>query len=178
MSAHVPRKRERPAQVAPGAPVDRMSRPSPDVSLAALVALPEDAEQLQHVVTTATDSGVRTAVRSSGHNIAGSGSVDGGLVIDIRRLDRVVVDPLHGTARVGGGATWGQFDAATSRYGLATTGGTFDTTGVAGLTLGGGIGHLMGRFGLSCDNVSTYRLPQSLSSNSAMPAEKYARADA
>ncbi|MGV9245160.1 FAD-binding oxidoreductase [Streptomyces sp. NPDC003710] len=124
----------------------------------ALIVLPRTPGELQDVVRAARDTGLPVAVRGAGHNIAGSGGVEDGLVIDLRLLDRVELDPGTRTARVQGGATWAQFDATAARHGLAVTGGTFDTTGVGGLTLGGGIGHLMGKYGLSCDNVLSYSL--------------------
>ncbi|QMU78167.1 FAD-binding oxidoreductase [Streptacidiphilus sp. PB12-B1b] len=123
-----------------------------------LICLPRDTAEVQRVIRAAREHGLPTAIRGGGHNIAGSGSLDDGLVVDLRLLDRVVVDPVRRLARSGGGATWAGFDLAAGTYGLAVTGGTFDDTGVGGLTLGGGIGHLMGRHGLSCDNVESYTL--------------------
>ena len=93
------------------------------------------------------------AVRGGGHNVAGNAVVDGGLVIDLLPMRRVEVDPASRRARAQGGATWGDFDAATQAYGLATPGGVVSSTGVAGLTLGGGIGVLRGLHGLTCDNL-------------------------
>ncbi|MEU7829044.1 FAD-binding oxidoreductase [Nonomuraea sp. NPDC049129] len=123
-----------------------------------LICLPRDVAELRAVIRTAREAGLATAVRGGGHNVAGYASVEDGLVIDLRLMSSVTVDPGARTATVGGGATWSQMDLATTAYGLATTGGTFDTTGVGGLTLGGGLGHLMGRYGLTCDNVLSYQL--------------------
>src|SRR3954470_3948774 len=93
------------------------------------------------------------AVRGGGHNGAGLGVVDDGVVIDLSGMAEVFVDPASETVRVGGGATWAQVDAATAEHGRATPSGIISTTGVGGLTLGGGIGHLTRRFGLSIDNL-------------------------
>lgn len=98
------------------------------------------------------------AVRAGGHNVAGLASVDGGLVIDVSPMKRITVDPAARTAVAESGLTWGEFDGATQAHGLATTGGLVATTGIAGLTLGGGVGWLMGRCGLSCDNTLAYEV--------------------
>ncbi|HVL52459.1 MAG TPA: FAD-binding oxidoreductase, partial [Actinomycetota bacterium] len=92
-------------------------------------------------------------VRGGGHSVPGFGTCDDGLVVDMSGIRNVHVDPAERTARAGGGATWGDFDHATHGFGLATTGGIISTTGVAGLTLGGGIGYLSRAFGLSIDNL-------------------------
>jgi len=104
-------------------------------------------------VTFARERGLDLAIRGGGHSVPGFGTCDEGVVIDLARMRGVRVDPASRTARAEGGATWGDFNAATHAFGLATTGGIISTTGVAGLTLGGGIGYLARGFGLSCDNL-------------------------
>ena len=96
---------------------------------------------------------LEVAVRGGGHNPAGHCVVDGGLVIDLSDMRRVDVDQAAGTARASGGATWLDFDSATQAFGLVTPGGVVGSTGVCGLTLGGGIGHLTSQHGLTCDNL-------------------------
>ena len=93
------------------------------------------------------------AIRGGGHGVAGHSMGDGAVVIDLARLSAVEVDPVRRIATAGGGATWAEFDKATQMHGLATSGGTFGSTGIGGLTLGGGIGHLLGVYGLTCDNL-------------------------
>jgi FAD/FMN-containing dehydrogenase len=96
---------------------------------------------------------LEVAVRGGGHNPAGHCAIDDGLVIDLSAMRGVKVDPEAGTARASGGATWLDFDAATQVFGLVTPGGVVGSTGVCGLTLGGGIGHLTAQHGLTCDNL-------------------------
>ncbi len=99
------------------------------------------------------EHGLEIAVRGGGHSAAGLAVCDGGLVIDLGPMHAVEVDPDARIAVAGGGTTWGQFDAATTAHNLATTGGAISTTGIGGLTLGGGIGYLMRLHGLACDNL-------------------------
>jgi len=104
-------------------------------------------------VNFAREGRLDLAIRGGSHSVPGFGTCDGGLVIDLVRMRGVRVNPEKRTARAEGGATWGDFNAATYPFGLATTGGIISTTGVAGLTLGGGIGYLTRGFGLSLDNL-------------------------
>jgi FAD/FMN-containing dehydrogenase len=119
----------------------------------ALVVRAVNAGDVMAAVSFARDSGLDLAIRGGGHSVPGFGTCDGGVVIDLSRMRGVRVDPASSTARAEGGATWGDFNAATYPFGLATTGGIISTTGVAGLTLGGGIGYLARGFGLSIDNL-------------------------
>jgi FAD/FMN-containing dehydrogenase len=104
-------------------------------------------------VRYAREYGLEIAVRGGGHDVAGTAVCDDGIVIDLAGMRSVSVDPAGRTARVQGGALWGDVDHETQAHGLATTGGIVSHTGVAGLTLGGGIGSLMRTFGLAVDNV-------------------------
>src|SRR5439155_8807831 len=104
-------------------------------------------------IAVARDEGLDLSIRGGGHSAPGFGTNDGGIVVDLSPLQDVVVDKGNRTARAGGGCTWAGFNAATNEHGLATTGGIIGSTGIAGLTLGGGIGYLARKYGLSCDNL-------------------------
>jgi FAD/FMN-containing dehydrogenase len=104
-------------------------------------------------VDFAREENLPLAVRGGGHSAAGSSVCEGGLMLDLSPMKGIRVDPARRTARVEPGATWADFDSETQAFGLATTGGVISTTGVAGLTLGGGIGWLGRMHGLSCDNL-------------------------
>lgn len=104
-------------------------------------------------VNFAREQNVLVAVRGGGHNAAGHATCDGGLLIDLRRMTGLRIDPARQTATVEPGCTWADLDHESTAFGLATTGGTVTNTGVAGLTLGGGEGWLMGKHGLTCDNL-------------------------
>jgi len=93
------------------------------------------------------------AVRGGGHSVAGKSACDGGLMLDLSLMKGIHVDPVRRTVRAQGGVTWGEFNRETQLHGLATTGGVVSTTGIAGLTLGGGLGWLLGKHGLAADNL-------------------------
>jgi len=119
----------------------------------ALIARAAGADDVTRAVTHARESGLPLAVRGGGHNGAGLGTVDDGIVLDLGAMRGIDVDPLARTVRVGGGCTWGEVDRATHEHGMATPSGIISTTGVGGLTLGGGLGHLTRRCGLTVDNL-------------------------
>jgi FAD/FMN-containing dehydrogenase len=119
----------------------------------AVVVRAASAADVEAAVDHARDNGLDLAVRGGGHSVPGFGTVDDGVVIDLSGMRDVSVDADARTARTQGGATWGVFNDATHAHGLATTGGIISTTGVGGLTLGGGIGYLARGAGLSCDNL-------------------------
>jgi FAD/FMN-containing dehydrogenase len=112
-----------------------------------------NAGDVMAAVRFAADQGLDLAVRGGAHSVPGFGTCDGGVVVDLSGMRGVRVDPINRTARAEGGATWGDFNAAGYPFELATTGGIVSTTGVGGLTLGGGIGYLARAYGLSCDNL-------------------------
>jgi FAD/FMN-containing dehydrogenase len=116
-----------------------------------MIARPSSARDASAALRYALDSDMPFAVRAGGHSLAGFSAIDDGLVIDLRALRRIDIDPATRRAVVGAGLTWGELDAATQRHGLAVTGGRISDTGVAGLTLGSGSGWLERRHGLSAD---------------------------
>jgi FAD/FMN-containing dehydrogenase len=104
-------------------------------------------------VRFARENGLLVSVKGGGHNITGNAVCEGGLMIDLSPMKSVRVDPVARTARAEAGLTWGEYNRETQAFGLASTGGVVSTTGIAGLTLGGGLGWLHGKHGLSCDNL-------------------------
>ncbi|PYT25273.1 MAG: oxidoreductase [Acidobacteria bacterium] len=118
-----------------------------------LIAKCADPADVMTAVQFARDHSLRVSVRGGAHNAAGLGVCDDGLVIDLSRISYVHVEPSSRMVRVGGGATWGDVDHATHAFGLAVPSGVVSTTGVGGLTLGGGLGHLTRKYGLTIDNL-------------------------
>jgi hypothetical protein len=118
-----------------------------------LIALCTDVADVMAAVHFGQQHEFKVSIRSGGHNAGGLGVCDDGLVIDLSRIKFVHVDPAARTVRVGGGCTWGDTDHATHAFGLAVPSGIISTTGVGGLTLGGGIGHLTRQYGLTIDNL-------------------------
>jgi FAD/FMN-containing dehydrogenase len=124
----------------------------------ALIAQCGTPYDVAEALAEARRDGLDVAVRAGGHSVAGMSVNDGGVVIDVRPMKTIEVDPDARTVRVGAGVTWGEFDRATQEHGLATTGGRVSTTGVTGLTLGGGSGWTERAYGLACDNLLSVEL--------------------
>src|SRR3712207_2496841 len=119
----------------------------------ALIARCTGAADVIAAVNVAREHELPVSVRGGGHNVAGNAVVEGGLMIDLTPMKGVRVDPVARTARAEPGLLWGELDRETQAFGLATVGGTVATTGIAGLTLGGGFGWLSGKYGLAVDNL-------------------------
>jgi FAD/FMN-containing dehydrogenase len=119
----------------------------------ALVARCRGVADVRHAVSFAREEDLLVSLRGGGHSIPGYGTNDGGLVIDLSAMKGIRLDSDARTARAEGGVLWREFDRETQEFGLATTGGTVSNTGIAGLTLGGGLGWLMGKHGLTVDNL-------------------------
>jgi FAD/FMN-containing dehydrogenase len=128
-----------------------------DVRPAAIVRCAGE-DDVVAVVRLAAEKGMDLAVRGGGHSVPGFGTAEGAIVADLSGLQSVRVDDATRTASAGGGTTWGRFNDVTAAHGLATTGGIISTTGIGGLTLGGGIGYLCRGHGLSCDNLVSARV--------------------
>ena len=119
----------------------------------ALIARCAGVADVQRAVTFARTHSLRLSIRDGGHSAPGYGTNDGGLVIDMSTMKGIRVDPASRTVRAQGGVIWRELDHETQAFGLATTGGTVSNTGIVGLTLGGGLGWLMGKHGLAIDNL-------------------------
>ncbi|HEX5617085.1 MAG TPA: FAD-dependent oxidoreductase, partial [Solirubrobacteraceae bacterium] len=119
----------------------------------ALIARCAGADDVAQAVRFARDRDLVISVRGGGHAVAGHAVCDDGVMIDLSLMKAISVDPTAHTARAAGGVLWRELDAATQAFGLATTGGVISHTGIGGLTLGGGLGHIMRRYGLTVDNL-------------------------
>ena len=119
----------------------------------ALIARCRGTADIVEAVKLARARRLEVAVRGGGHNVAGRATIDGGLMIDLSPMKGIHVDPATRTARAQAGVTWGEYNRETQAHGLASTGGVISSTGIAGLTLGGGLGWLLGRYGLAVDNL-------------------------
>ena len=119
----------------------------------ALIVRSDDADDVIDSVNFARENDLLVAVRGGGHNVAGTASADGGLVIDLSAMKEIEVDPERRTVRAGAGVTIGELDEETQKHGMATPMGVVSETGIAGLTLNGGLGHLRRKHGLSSDNL-------------------------
>ncbi len=150
-------------QVSPRATVIRQGDPDYDAARAvyngmidrhpAIIVRCSNIADVISAVNFARQNQLTVAIRGGGHNGGGLGTVDDGLVIDLKDMHGIRVDPAEKTVRVEGGATWGEVDYATHPFGLATPSGIVSSTGVGGLTLGGGLGHLSRKYGLTIDNL-------------------------
>jgi FAD/FMN-containing dehydrogenase len=123
-----------------------------------MIARCRNVADVRDAVAFGRGEGLELSVRGGGHNVAGRAVTHGGLMIDLSLMRGVDVDPGRGRARAQGGVTWNEYNRVTHAYGQATTGGVISTTGVAGLTLGGGLGWLMGKYGMSIDNLTAVEL--------------------
>jgi FAD/FMN-containing dehydrogenase len=123
------------------------------IKLAAVVVRPNDTEEVSETVKYAVEGNIPFVVVSGGHATSGSSSSDGGMVIDLRRINHVHVDRAQKTVSFGGGCKWRDIDEACAKHGLATVGGTVNHTGVGGFILGGGFGWLTSKYGLTIDNL-------------------------
>ncbi len=119
----------------------------------ALIARCAGVADVQRAVTFARTHSLRLSIRDGGHSAPGYGTNDGGIVIDMSAMKGIRVDPAARTVQAQGGVIWRELDHETQAFGLATTGGTVSNTGIVGLTLGGGLGWLMGKHGLAIDNM-------------------------
>src|SRR5215813_4828199 len=141
----------------------------------ALIARCADAADVIASVDFARKNGVVLSIRGGGHNAAGLGVCDGGLVVDLSAMRYTHVDPEAGTVRVGGGSTWADVDHATHAFDMAVPSGIISTTGVGGLSLGGGMGHLTRKCGLTIDNLVSADLV--LADGSFVTATEYRHED-
>ena len=124
----------------------------------ALIVRARSVQDVVAALAFARSGGFEVSVRGGGHNVAGRAVTDGGVMIDLAEMKDVTIDPERAIASAQGGVTWNELNEAAAVHGLAVTGGAVSTTGIAGYTLGGGLGWLMGKYGLACDNLVAVEL--------------------
>lgn len=124
----------------------------------ALIVRCRSADDVAAALAFARRTGLEVSIRGGGHNVAGRAVTDGGVMIDLALMKGIAVDPASRTATVEGGVIWAELNDAAAAHGLAVTGGAVSTTGVAGYTLGGGLGWLMSKYGLAADNLLAVEL--------------------
>ena len=124
----------------------------------ALIVRARSVQDVVAALAFARSGGFEVSVRGGGHNVAGRAVTDGGVMIDLAEMKDVTIDPERAIASAQGGVTWNELNEAAAVHGLAVTGGAVSTTGIAGYTLGGGLGWLMGKYGLACDNLEAVEL--------------------
>jgi FAD/FMN-containing dehydrogenase len=124
----------------------------------ALIVRAGSVQDVVAALSFARSGGFEVSVRGGGHNVAGRAVTDGGVMIDLAEMKSITIDPEQAIASAQGGVTWNELNEAAAAHGFAVTGGAISTTGIAGLTLGGGLGWLMGKYGLACDNLVAVEL--------------------
>jgi FAD/FMN-containing dehydrogenase len=124
----------------------------------ALIVRCRTTEDVVAALALARRAGLEVSIRGGGHNVAGRAVTDGGVMIDLAEMKRIAIDPHQSTATAEGGVTWGELNDVAAEHGLAVTGGAVSTTGIAGFTLGGGLGWLMAKYGLAADNLLAVEL--------------------
>jgi FAD/FMN-containing dehydrogenase len=124
----------------------------------ALIVRCRTKDDVAAALALARQAGLEVSIRGGGHNVAGRAVTDGGLMIDLAEMKGIAIDPDNATATAEGGVIWAELNAAAAEHGLAVTGGLISTTGIAGYTLGGGLGWLMGKYGLAADNLLAVEL--------------------
>ena len=124
----------------------------------ALIVRARTTQDVVAALAFARDGGFEVSVRGGGHNVAGRAVTDGGVMIDLAEMQSIHVDPGRQSLTAQGGVRWNELNEAAAAHGLAVTGGAVSTTGIAGYTLGGGLGWLIGKYGLACDNLEAVEL--------------------
>ena len=124
----------------------------------ALIVRARTTDDVVAALAVARRAGLEVSIRGGGHNVAGRAVTDGGVMVDLAEMKEITIDPERATATAGGGVIWGELNDSAAEHGLAVTGGVVSTTGIAGYTLGGGLGWLMAKYGLAADNLLAVEL--------------------